>query len=183
MTQSKIDELNINKVQSLEVVSTTLWLHRTNSKTLVIYVKHNDSNYDPFPFGLVKIDSRYISPETSKAIAYEIAKMAGSFDSIPYIGEELAGCEGTIEPLREDVWVEGGIFGEYHVMIKIEGVETPFRAAMLEYDYAYTSNAEVKKNAKKVACLFGAKEDVDVRSHFTLTDHVQNLYQEDFATS
>jgi len=61
--------------------------------------------------------------------------------------------------LTTDVWIESGMMGERHVMIRHEGCQ-PFTYASFFYDYAYTSNAGTFSAARALALQLGAKDPI-----------------------
>jgi len=58
------------------------------------------------------------------------------------------------------VWIESDMFGARHVMLHHQGHGEPFTYATFNYDYAYTSNAQTRHEAEKLAIALGAKVPV-----------------------
>ena len=58
------------------------------------------------------------------------------------------------------VWIESDMFGARHVMLHHQGHGDPFTYATFHYNYAYTSNAQTRSEAEKLAIELGAKEPV-----------------------
>ncbi len=68
----------------------------------------------------------------------------------------------TIEEVYDtDIWIESDMAGGKHVMIQhdVES-EKPFCYCSFKYNYAYTSNARILKDALDMAIKLGAKEPV-----------------------
>lgn len=68
----------------------------------------------------------------------------------------------TIEEVyKTDIWIESDMAGGKHVMIQhdVDG-EKPFCYCSFKYNYAYTSNSTILKEAFDMAVKLGAKEPV-----------------------
>lgn len=63
------------------------------------------------------------------------------------------------------VWIESDIMGSRHVMVQHDdGVSLPFTYCSFFYDYAHTSNAEIRKQAEMMAKALGAKSPIEHRA-------------------
>lgn len=62
------------------------------------------------------------------------------------------------------VWVEVDMMGSKHVMIQHQapGCE-PFCYCSFHYNYAYTDNANIRREAERMALAIGATEPVEFR--------------------
>jgi len=62
-----------------------------------------------------------------------------------------------VEILPTQYWVESDFVGSKHIMIQHEGME-PFCYCSFYYDYAYTSNSQMHREAVQMMERFGIKE-------------------------
>jgi hypothetical protein len=69
----------------------------------------------------------------------------------------------VVRVLTQSVWIESDIMSDKHVVVQYEGME-PFTYASFFYNYAYTSNANIRSAAEALAISLGAKSPVDVKS-------------------
>ena len=65
-----------------------------------------------------------------------------------------------VEILPTAYWVESDFMGSKHIMVQHEGME-PFCYCSFYYNYAYTSNAQMHREAVEAMAKFGIKE-VDI---------------------
>ena len=68
----------------------------------------------------------------------------------------------VVEILPTRVWIESDFFGSKHVMIQHEG-EDPHCWCSFYYDYRYTSNSSIRREAELMAVRLGATEPVEER--------------------
>ncbi|HAS6077998.1 TPA: hypothetical protein I7141_19155 [Vibrio vulnificus] len=71
----------------------------------------------------------------------------------------------AVKVFRRKVWIESDITGAKHVMIQHDdGVSKPFTYCSFFYDYAHTSNANIKAQAEAVAHSLGANYPIEDRT-------------------
>lgn len=67
-----------------------------------------------------------------------------------------------IKIYEKGIWVENDIAGNRHIMIQHkDGNHEPFCYCTLYYDYAYTSNSNIKIQAEEMARKLGAKDLIE----------------------
>ncbi len=67
--------------------------------------------------------------------------------------------------LDKKIWIESDFFGDKHVMIKHDHEDfEPFCYCSFYYNYAYTSNSSIRRQAEEIAKLLGATEPIEHRS-------------------
>jgi len=63
------------------------------------------------------------------------------------------------------IWIESDFFGRKHVMIQHnDGESLPFCYCTFNYDYAYTSNGDIKRKAEDMAESLGAVQPIEYKS-------------------
>lgn len=68
-----------------------------------------------------------------------------------------------VKILKTDIWIEGDLWGDKHVVVQHEGMK-PFTYASFHYNYAYTSNAGIRDQATALAVSLGATAPVQERN-------------------
>jgi len=70
-----------------------------------------------------------------------------------------------VKIFERKIWIESDFLGAKHVMIQHDdGVSEPFCYCSFNYDYAHTSNSQIRKEAEDMAVSLGAKEPVEYKS-------------------
>ncbi|MDK9789854.1 hypothetical protein [Vibrio sp. D431a] len=169
----------IQGVEKVNVISTSVWVKRTNKNTFVIYAKHNHPRFTEFPFAVVKINPDYFSARTTKEIVTKLAIIAGVKESLEIHGETLNINSDAKDPSVTKVWIESGMFGEKHIMVSVEENDTPFRAITLNYNYGYTSNAGIRMNAEEMASYLGY-DNVEFFSSNRTLDEMKQIIEDDY---
>jgi hypothetical protein len=85
--------------------------------------------------------------------------------------QEFPGIEvvDLVQVIPTAFWIEDDILGDRHVILQHEGSDA-FVYASFRYDYAYTSSAIIRAQAKALAISLGATEPVEERSRMFKTN-------------